>query len=191
MNNDIMPGIDRPKKSKTRSKKEVAKLKNQEDLNLAIDKKWVKAQSALRSKNKAQVLLKVCVAANRITRYQIRANPDGSQRLVIVGLLGNKTTYRIAEESGSSSEIGPKNRLGETQLNGPDRGISPAGSSSGKIRFSEGKSKELAEKACLSIPVSLNGLGAISEIISILEPEFPSASPENCFQKPAQVCSAN
>ena len=48
-----MPGIDRPKKSKKRSKKEVAKLENQEDLNLAIDKKWVKAQSALRSKNKA------------------------------------------------------------------------------------------------------------------------------------------
>ena len=59
MNNDIMPGINRPKNSKTVAKKKVAKLENQEDLNLAIYRKWVKAQSALLFKNSAQISTKV------------------------------------------------------------------------------------------------------------------------------------
>ena len=47
MNNGTMPGIDRPKSSKAGAKKKVAKLEKEEDLNLAIDRKWFKAQSAL------------------------------------------------------------------------------------------------------------------------------------------------
>ena len=132
--------------------------------------------------------MKVCVAANRITRYQIRANPDGSQRLVIVGLLGNKTTYRIAEESGLSSKIAPKNRLGESQPNVPVRDNSLVGSSTENLGFSKGESKELTEKAYQCIPASQDGSEAISGSILISEPEFRSVGPENRLRKPVQVC---
>ena len=62
------------------------------------------------------------------------------------------------------------------------------GLSTENLGFSKGESKELTKKAYQSIPVSQDGLEAISRLILISEPEFPSASPENCLQKPVQVC---
>ena len=91
---------------------------------------------------------------------------------MIVGLLVNKTTYRIAEESGLSSKIAPKNRLRETQSNVPVWDNSLVGLSTENLGFSKGESKELTEKAYQSIPASQDGSEAILGSILILEPEF-------------------
>ena len=87
-----------------------------------------KVRSVPLPKESAQVLAKTSVTTHRISRYQIHANLDGSQHLVLVEVLGLKTTYQIMNENSSSdSGITLENPLGKTQPEVPVREISPVG----------------------------------------------------------------